>query len=195
MLQQLQFMDLSYGLGHLLRVRLAPFVEPVSQERMKICAANLDPAFFKDEYRATLISFMNTSAMTSDLTAFVAPVLTRDNNTRKAQLMTLFTDAEIYDGPFKKIQFASFNRKFHWIQNFRVMATYRNLTIPARTTEPIVHTFSFYPKQCSERIQKDYKNVYEIFTYAERVKKQLVGADEDVKEPEAKRQARTEQDK
>jgi hypothetical protein len=91
MLQQLQFMDLSYGLGHLLRVRLAPFVEPVNQERMKICAANLDPAFFKDEYRATLISLMNTSAMTSDLTAFVAPVLTRDNNTRKAQLMTLLS--------------------------------------------------------------------------------------------------------
>ena len=75
------------------------------------------------------------------------------------------------------------------------MATYRNLTIAARTTEAITHTFSFFPKQCSERIQKDYKNVYEIFTYAERVKKQLLGADEDVKEPEAKRQARTEQDK
>jgi hypothetical protein len=194
MLQQLQFMDLGYGLGHLLRVRLSPFVDPVNSEKMKIYAANLNPAFFKDEYRSQLISFMNTPAMLSDLTAFVAPVLTRDNNTRKAQLMTLLTSQEVYDGPLKKIQVASFNRKFHWVHNFRVMATYRNLTIAAKTTEAITHTFFHYPKQCSDRIQKDYKNVYEIFTYAERVKKQLLGTDEEVKEPEAKRQARTQQD-
>ena len=188
-------MDLGYGLGTLLRVRMASLIDTVSQQTMNVCAANLNPAFFKDEYRAQLISFMNTSPLLSGINGLLAPVLTRDNSTRKMQMMTLFTAAELYDGPFKKIQFASFNRKFHWIQNFRVMATYRNLTIPARTTEPIVHTFSFYPKQCSVNPQKDYKNVYEIFTYAERVKKQLLGADEDVKEPEAKRQARTEQDK
>lgn len=161
---------------------------------MTICAASLNPSFFRDEYISKLISFMNTTAMMSDLTSFLAPVLTRDNTTRKAQLMTLLSSEEVYDGPFKKIQVVSFSRKFHWVQNFRVMATNRNLTIAAKTTEPVTHTFSFFPQQCSDRVQKDYKNVYEIFTYAERIKKQLLGDDEECKEPDTKRQARTKQD-
>lgn len=116
-------MDLGYSLGTLLRVRMASLIDTVSQQTMNVCAANLNPAFFKDEYRAQLISFMNTSPLLSGINGLLAPVLTRDNSTRKMQMMTLFTAAELYDGPFKKIQFASFNRKFHWIQNFRVMAT------------------------------------------------------------------------
>jgi hypothetical protein len=119
-------MDLGYGLGHLLRVRLNSLVDSVDQARMDICASKLNPDFFKKEYKDDLISYMNTTAMLSDYSAFLAPVLTRDNSTRKAQLMTLLGSETIYDGVFKRIQVASFNRKFHWIHNFMIMATYRN---------------------------------------------------------------------
>jgi hypothetical protein len=116
-------MDLGYGLGTLLRVRMVSLIDTVGQLAMDVCASKLNHAFFKDEYRAQLISSMNTTPLLSGVNGLLAPVLTRDNSTRKMQMMTLFTAGELYDGPLKKIQFASFNRKFHWIYNFRVMAT------------------------------------------------------------------------
>jgi hypothetical protein len=57
---------------------------------------------------------------------------------------------------------------------------------------PITHTFSYYPTRRSDKIQKDYKDVQQIFTYAERVKKQPLVDNEEFKEESVAKRQRTE---